>query len=82
MPLDTEPGTSADAEAENGVPEGSQFHLPKLGRSIRETIEEYGGSVFPKLNWTAPRVCPLSLLSCFPLPLIIHSVVVLSALTC
>jgi hypothetical protein len=58
MPLDTGPnaeaGTSAGAEAD--IPEGCRFHLPKLGSCIRKAIEEYGGSVFPKLNWTAPRV--------------------------
>jgi hypothetical protein len=66
MPLDTEPNTENDAGpsagAEATTPEGSRFHLPKLGSRIRRAIDEYGGSVFPKLNWTAPRVCRSPLL--------------------
>lgn len=37
------------------------YHLPKLTEAINAAIERYG-AVFPKLNWTAPRVC-LCLLS-------------------
>lgn len=32
------------------------FHLPKLNEAITAAIKKYG-AVFPKLNWTAPRVC-------------------------
>lgn len=36
----------------------NEWRLPNLSRRIRETIKSYGGGVFPKLNWTAPRVRP------------------------
>lgn len=32
------------------------YRLPNLSKRIREVIDRYGGGVFPKLNWTAPRV--------------------------
>lgn len=37
------------------VVEGPKYHLPKLNAAIREAIAKYG-AVFPKLNWTSPRV--------------------------
>jgi hypothetical protein len=49
MPLET--------PSEEGESSTTQHHLPKLGARIRQAIGEYGGGVFPKLNWTAPRVC-------------------------
>jgi len=55
MPLETE--RSADEDEEEGESSTPQHYLPKLGARIRQTILEYGGGVFPKLNWTAPRVC-------------------------
>jgi len=54
MPLET---SENEAEAEGSTP---RHYLPKLGAKIREVISEYGGGVFPKLNWTAPRVRILS----------------------
>ncbi|KAI8647837.1 D123-domain-containing protein [Parasitella parasitica] len=30
-------------------------NFPDVEREIREAIYEYGGAVFPKLNWTSPR---------------------------
>ena len=51
MPLDT---SGDEGEGEGSTP---RHYLPKLGAKIREVISEYGGGVFPKLNWTAPRVC-------------------------
>ncbi|POW14330.1 hypothetical protein PSTT_03054, partial [Puccinia striiformis] len=32
-----------------------RYSFPELTKSITETIEMYGGSVFPKLNWSAPQ---------------------------
>ena len=57
MPLET---LENEAEAEGSTP---RHYLPKLGAKIREVISEYGGGVFPKLNWTAPRVRLSPLLS-------------------
>jgi hypothetical protein len=54
MPLESWGG---EGEGEGSVP---RHYLPKLGAKIREVISEYGGGVFPKLNWTAPRVRLLS----------------------
>jgi hypothetical protein len=48
MPLETQ-----SEDGEGSIP---RHYLPKLGAKIREVISEYGGGVFPKLNWTAPRV--------------------------
>ncbi|KAG8998932.1 hypothetical protein FRB94_006515 [Tulasnella sp. JGI-2019a] len=31
------------------------FTFPELDATIRATIVKYGGAVFPKLNWTAPK---------------------------
>lgn len=30
--------------------------FPELQEQIRDAIEELGGTVFPKLNWSSPRV--------------------------
>lgn len=32
-----------------------RYSFPELDAKIREVVKEYGG-VFPKLNWTSPRV--------------------------
>jgi hypothetical protein len=50
MPLET---SEDEGEGESSTP---RHYLPKLGAKIREVISEFGGGVFPKLNWTAPRV--------------------------
>ena len=55
MPLETQ--SDDEGEGEGSIP---RHYLPKLGAKIREVISEYGGGVFPKLNWTAPRVRLLS----------------------
>jgi hypothetical protein len=57
MPLEAS-GDEEEGEGEGSTP---RHYLPKLGARIRQTISEYGGGVFPKLNWTAPRVCLLSI---------------------
>jgi len=55
MPLETL--SDGAGGGEGSIP---RHYLPKLGAKIREVISEYGGGVFPKLNWTAPRVSLLS----------------------
>jgi hypothetical protein len=32
------------------------YRLPRLNEGIRLAIKKYGGAVFPKLNWTSPKV--------------------------
>lgn len=50
IPEDSHHASQAPTEAE-----GPKYHLPKLNAEMRATIEKYG-AVFPKLNWTSPRV--------------------------
>ena len=61
MPVETEPSEDMNKNEREEEGEGSipRHYLPKLGARIRQTIPEYGGGVFPKLNWTAPRVRPV-----------------------
>lgn len=33
-----------------------QYAFPELDQQIRVTINEYGGAVFPKLNFSSPKV--------------------------
>ena len=33
-----------------------RYAFPELDFQIRATIEEYGGAVFPKLNFSSPKV--------------------------
>lgn len=42
-------------------PDAPVYRLPKLNAAIRDAVKTYG-AVFPKLNWTAPRVGILWLL--------------------
>ncbi|KAF9933347.1 hypothetical protein FBU30_005751 [Linnemannia zychae] len=42
-----------DSDSEQG--EVPLPHFPVLEREIEQTIEEFGGEVFPKLNWSSPR---------------------------
>lgn len=37
-------------------PEAPVYRLPKTSAAIRAALRKYGGAVFPKLNWTSPRV--------------------------
>jgi hypothetical protein len=39
-----------------GEDEGPSYSFPELDSRIREVIEQYDGSVFPKLNWSSPQV--------------------------
>ena len=36
-----------------------RYYLPKLNAALRLAIAQLGGKVFPKLNWTSPRVSAL-----------------------
>jgi len=51
---DTEQSPSISSSSSSTPPPSYSF--PQLTRTIAETIELYGGSVFPKLNWT-PASC-------------------------
>jgi hypothetical protein len=34
----------------------ARYSFPELDAQIRATINEYGGAVFPKLNFSSPKV--------------------------
>lgn len=38
--------------------------FPEFTAKVQEAISSLGGSVFPKLNWSAPRVRMLTLKTC------------------
>ncbi|TXT08823.1 hypothetical protein VHUM_02951 [Vanrija humicola] len=44
-----------DVEASPTDPDAPVYRLPKTSAAIRAALRRYGGAVFPKLNWTAPR---------------------------
>ncbi|RKO84164.1 D123-domain-containing protein, partial [Blyttiomyces helicus] len=45
-----------DGEDESGEDEDSSIpHFPELQTQIDDAIEELGGAVFPKLNWSSPK---------------------------
>ncbi|KAF8927644.1 D123-domain-containing protein [Dissophora ornata] len=46
---------SSDDEAEDNDEETPLPYFPELEHQIAETIDELGGEVFPKLNWSSPR---------------------------
>ncbi|KAI9622072.1 hypothetical protein KEM48_007382 [Puccinia striiformis f. sp. tritici PST-130] len=59
---DSEDGNDIGEVSPTGSPSSSRsssppprYSFPELTKSITETIEMYGGSVFPKLNWSAPQ---------------------------
>ncbi|OCF75495.1 cytoplasmic protein [Kwoniella mangroviensis CBS 8886] len=47
--------SSSNASSSSSSSDAPVYHLPKLNAAIRQVIEKYNGSVFPKLNWTAPK---------------------------
>ncbi|WVQ65438.1 uncharacterized protein L199_003614 [Kwoniella botswanensis] len=47
--------SSSNASLSSESSDAPVYHLPKLNAAIRQVIEKYDGSVFPKLNWTAPK---------------------------
>ena len=52
-------GSEKPLQAVNGNDEqdAPSYHLPKLNAALRLAIVQLSGRVFPKLNWTSPRVC-------------------------
>ncbi|KAF9574529.1 hypothetical protein BGW38_008311, partial [Lunasporangiospora selenospora] len=46
---------SSDDEDQEEEEEVSTPHFPLLELEIEQAIEEFGGEVFPKLNWSSPR---------------------------
>lgn len=51
----------SDDEDEADEPQ-ERFSFPDLDAQIRQSIEDYG-AVFPKLNFTSPKVCiPIAVL--------------------
>lgn len=55
------PAEDSDEEDEADEPQ-ERFSFPDLDAQIRQSIEDYG-AVFPKLNFTSPKVrIPISLL--------------------
>jgi hypothetical protein len=42
-------------EEDSDAPSKNIFAFPRLDEEIRTVIREYG-SVFPKLNWSSPKV--------------------------
>ncbi|WWC71089.1 uncharacterized protein I206_105042 [Kwoniella pini CBS 10737] len=47
--------TSSSTSSSSSSSEAPIYQLPKINSAIRDVIEKYDGSVFPKLNWTAPK---------------------------
>ena len=50
-----ETALSDDEDAEEDAEEGPHYSFPELDAQIREAIKEYG-AVFPKLNFSSPKV--------------------------
>jgi hypothetical protein len=44
-----------DSDDEDGS-FAARYSFPELDAQIRATIDEYGGAVFPKLNFSSPKV--------------------------
>ncbi|KAL0580118.1 hypothetical protein V5O48_001894 [Marasmius crinis-equi] len=44
-----------EEESEDEDDLGKQYSFPELDAKIRECISEYGGAVFPKLNFSSPK---------------------------
>lgn len=44
------------AQGVDGGPEEAEPYFPELERELVGAIEALGGQVFPKMNWSAPRV--------------------------
>ncbi|KAI9102671.1 D123-domain-containing protein [Phlyctochytrium arcticum] len=51
--ISTPPGPGGDEEADETESEAPSF--PELQKQIEEAIEDLGGAVFPKLNWSSPK---------------------------
>ncbi|KAF9980406.1 hypothetical protein BGZ65_005147 [Modicella reniformis] len=46
---------SSDDEDQTNVDDQKEPYFPALEREIAQAIEDLGGEVFPKLNWSSPR---------------------------
>lgn len=54
MPRSRSNSDASDSSSSSSV--APVYHLPKLNAAVRQAIEQYDGAVFPKLNWTSPKV--------------------------
>lgn len=54
MPRSRSNSGASDSSSSSSV--APVYHLPKLNAAVRQAIAQYGGAVFPKLNWTSPKV--------------------------
>jgi hypothetical protein len=47
-----------DCDSDDGAPGSfaARYSFPELDAQIRATIEKYDGAVFPKLNFSSPKV--------------------------
>ncbi|KAI8099474.1 D123-domain-containing protein [Halteromyces radiatus] len=64
LPTDGQPQAAATIEeldssdeddATNDITQENIPHFPQVEQAIRQAIDEFGGAVFPKLNWSSPR---------------------------
>lgn len=64
---DDENDPNEDEQDDEGEDENSRrrFAFPELDQKIRDAVARYGG-VFPKLNFSSPRVCPDNYATYFP----------------
>jgi hypothetical protein len=59
--LDDDDDHDCNSDDEAAASPAVRYAFPELDSQIRVTIEEYGGAVFPKLNFSSPKVrCCLS----------------------
>lgn len=62
---DTDSEDDDENQSNDGEADTPRFSFPELTQQIRSAITSYG-AVFPKLNWTSPRVSLLP-------PLVYHT---------
>lgn len=53
--LTASPSTSDQGNQKKSSRSGKRYDFPELNRTIRHAIQVHDGSVFPKLNWSAPQ---------------------------
>ena len=54
--LDDDQDHVYEGDDEDTASETVQYSFPDLDAQIRATIDEYGGAIFPKLNFSSPKV--------------------------
>jgi hypothetical protein len=54
---DDDHGCDGSDDEEATASFAARYSFPELDAQIRATIDEYGGAVFPKLNFSSPKVC-------------------------